>query len=184
MAAVYPLHALLAMTLTPDWFAVQVRAGREQLSARHLQQRGYEVFLPCCVERRRRSDRIKKISRALFPGYLFCRLNAGVYAKIVTTPGFVRIVGGAAGPLPVSGDEIDALQRLVQTPLTADPWPFVEIGQRVRVEVGPLRGAEGIVLSTRNQHRLILSISILQRSVAVELDPAWVSVTATQLAAS
>jgi transcription antitermination factor NusG len=160
----------------PYWVAVQVCAGREQLSAAHLGRRGYEVFLPCYHEHRRWSDRVKKVERALFAGYLFCRLGTPVTAKIITAPGVIRIVGDSERPLPVPTHEIEAIKRVVETRLNAEPWPYLETGQCVRVECGPLRGTDGIVLMVKNRHRLVVSISLLQRSVAVEIEPAWVSV--------
>lgn len=159
-----------------DWYAVQVWAGREQLSATHLQQRGYEIFLPCYREHRRWSDRVKTIERALFAGYVFCRLHAEGAAKIVTAPGVIRIVGDGRGPLPVPAAEIEAIQRIVETKLTAEPWEVVDAGQRVRIEFGPLRGTEGIVLKVKNRHRIVVSIPMLQRAVAVEMEPEWISI--------
>jgi len=152
-----------------------VWAGREREGATHLQARGYEVFLPCYQERRRWSDRVKTVQRALFTGYVFARVRGDVVAGIVTTPFVVRIVGNGDGPLPVPTVEIDALRTVVETRLAAEPWPFLQAGQRVRVETGPLRNVEGIVLAAKNSHRLIVSISLLQRSVAVEMEPSWVA---------
>lgn len=158
------------------WFAVQVRSGRERLTARHLRTRGYEVFLPCYEERRRWSDRIKRIERALFAGYLFCRVPRNVTGTIATAPGVVRIVGDGHGPLSIPASEIETIQRIVETRLSAQPCPFLEAGQLVRIDAGPLRGTEGIVLRFQDQRRLIVSIPLLQRSVAVEIDSEWVSV--------
>jgi transcription antitermination factor NusG len=158
------------------WFAVQVWAGREQLTARHLRQRGYDVFLPCYRERRQWSDRVKTVERALFEGYVFCRFDTDAVESMVTAPGVVRIVGNHAGPLSVPDHEVDTLKRIVETRLVAEPWPFLQVGQRVRVDVGPLRGTEGIVLATRTHRRLIVSIELLQRSVAVQIESSWVNI--------
>jgi transcription antitermination factor NusG len=117
---------------------------------------------------------VKTVERALFAGYVFCRVVSDRVAKIVTTPGVIRIVGDGSGPLPVACDEIAALQRVVAASVTVEPWEFLQAGQRVRVIDGPLRDSEGIVLRTMNRHRLIVSVSLLQRSVAVEVNPAWV----------
>jgi transcription antitermination factor NusG len=159
-----------------------VWAGREHLSAQHLRQRGYEIFLPCYRDHRRWSDRVKTIERALFAGYVFCRLQMPAVAKIVTAPGVIRIVGDREGPVPVPAPEIEALQRIVATRLAAEPWEMVDVGQRVRVEVGPLRGMEGVVLMVKNRHRLVVSIPLLQRAVAVEMEPDWISVPPAALA--
>lgn len=153
-----------------EWWAVQVRAGREWLPATHLSLRGYEIFLPTYVEHRRWSDRVKKFERALFAGYLFCRVTPAMVGKVVSAPGVIRIVGDTRGPFPIPQNEIDAVRRVVETRLTVEPWPFTRVGTKVRVTVGPLRNLEGIVLATKGTRRLIVSIPLLQRSVAVELN--------------
>jgi transcription termination/antitermination protein NusG len=162
--------------ITHEWFAVQVTAGRERLSARHLQVRGYDVFLPCYYEHRRWSDRIKKVETPLFVGYVFCLIGGDIVGKLVTTPGVIRIVGDGQRPLAVPREEIDSIRRVVDAQLRAEPWEFLQVGQRVRVGLGPLRGTEGIVIRVQNRNRLIISVAVLQRSVAVEMDPSWVCV--------
>jgi transcription antitermination factor NusG len=162
-----------------DWCAVQVWAGREHRSATHLRLRGYESFCPVYYEQRRWSDRIKTVERALFSGYVFCRLDrviAEKAEKIVTAPGVIRIVRDSHGPMPIPADEIESIQRITQTSLPREPWPYPRAGQHVRIERGPLRGAEGVVLMVKSQRRLIVSISLLQRSVAVDIEPEWVTV--------
>lgn len=157
-----------------EWFAVHVWTGREQSSAGHLRARGYDVFLPCYEEQRRWSDRVKRVNRALFPGYLFCRVSATAAARIVTAPGVIRIVGNADGPVPIRTDEIAAIERLVEARLHPVPCHFLRVGERVRLDSGPLRDLEGVVRQIRNRHRLVVSVSLLRRSVAVEIDPGWV----------
>ena len=159
-----------------EWFATQVRVGREHSCARHLQMRGYEVFLPCYVEHRRWSDRLRKVVRPLFSGYVFCRASSQVVGKIVTTPGVMRIVGDGRRAVPVSGDEIAAIQRIVNAGAPSEPWPFLQEGRRVRIGVGPLRGTEGFVVRSTSGERVVVSISLLRRSVAVEVDAEWVHV--------
>lgn len=159
-----------------DWFAIQVWAGREVQCAKHLRLRGYELLVPTHRELRRWSDRVKKVECALFRGYVFCRLSDDIAGTILTTPHVIRIVGDGARALPIPVHEIDAIRRIVEMGLLVEPWQFLQTGQRVRIEVGPLRGTEGIVVKTKNRHRLIVSISILQRSVAVEVEADWVSV--------
>lgn len=158
-----------------EWFAVHVWAGREALTTSRLEQRGYDVFFPAYEERRHWSDRIKVARKALFSGYVFCRSRAEVLDKVVATPGVVRIVGDSRGPLSVPAEEIEAIQRLLATRLSTRPWPFLREGQKVRIEAGPLRGLEGIVVKNENQHRLVVAITLLQRSVSVEMDHEWVA---------
>lgn len=156
--------------LESEWFAVQVRAGREHLSGQHLQVRGYDVFLPCCRESRRWSDRVKLVERALFDGYVFCCMSDTIVAKVITTPGVIRVVGDGRRPVPIPSEEIAAIQRVVSSGQPVERWPFVQRGQRVCVEAGPLRGLTGLVIRAKGQDRLVVSIALLQRSIAVEID--------------
>jgi transcription antitermination factor NusG len=159
----------------PQWFAVQVWSGREHLCAKRLLLKGYEVFLPCLRERRRWSDRIKVVDRPLFAGYLFCRVNNNVAGKIVTVPGVIRLVGDDHGPSPIPTHEIDAVQRIVEARLAAERWPVSLVGQKVRIELGPLRGITGTVLVVKNRRRLVVSVGLLPQAVAVEIDSEWVT---------
>jgi transcriptional antiterminator RfaH len=160
---------------TNEWFAVQVWAGRERISAQHLRVRGFAVFLPCYRDHRRWSDRVKVVERALFEGYVFCRFASDVVGKILTAPGVIRIVGDATGPLSIPRQEIEAIERIVASQLATEPWPTPRVGQRTRIEYGPLRGIEGVVVAVKNQSRLLVEISLLRRAVAVEIDAAWVN---------
>ena len=157
-----------------SWFAVQTRLRYEHFAAAHLRSKGYDLFLPVYSCRRRWADRIKEIELPLFPGYLFCRFDLNNRFPIVVTPGVLQVVGVGKTPVPVADAEIAALQTAVQSGLPRQPWPFLQIGQRVRVEYGSLCGLEGILLTFKGRHRLVLSVTLLQRSVAVEVDVAWV----------
>lgn len=159
-----------------QWFAVQVWVGRERLSAVHLRTRGYDVLLPCYRELRRWSDRVRKVERALFSGYVFCRSHGDALGKIVTSPGVIRIVGVGGAPMAIPEPEMAAIQRIVTAQLDAKPCPFVQAGQRVRIVVGPMRDTEGLVLRTKSGSRVVVSISLLQRSVAVDVDMNCLSV--------
>ena len=156
------------------WFALQVRSRYESLVAAHLGGRGYEWFLPLYESRRRWSDRIEEIEQPLFPGYVFCRLDPFNRLPILTTPGVFQIVGAGKTPLPIDASEIAAIQATIKSGLPSQPWPFLQIGQTVRIEDGPLRGLEGILLESRGHHRLVLSVTLLQRSIAVQLEAASV----------
>jgi transcription antitermination factor NusG len=157
------------------WFAVQVRTRYENMAATGLRGKGFEPFLPMYKSRRRWSDRVKEIQLPLFPGYLFCRLNPQNRLPILTTPGVVQIVGVGRNPAPIEESEVEAIQAAVNSGLPREPWPFLQVGNRVRIDFGPLSDREGILVAFKGQYRLVLSISLLQRSVAVEVDRAWVS---------
>ncbi len=157
------------------WFAVQVRSQRESRVAYHLIGKGYELFLPLYKSRKRWSDRIKEIEAPLFPGYLFCRLDRNDRLPILKTPWVLQIVGLNGSPIPIDEEEIRAVRTLVTSGAPTQPWPFVEIGDRVRIESGPLRGVVGILNQIKDNHRLVVSITLLQRSVAVEIDSALIT---------
>jgi transcription antitermination factor NusG len=156
------------------WFALQVRARYEQGVADHLDGKGYELFLPLYKCRKRWSDRIKEVEAPLFPGYIFCRLNPLDRLPILKTPGVIQVVGINRTPTAVDEHEIQAIQAMVASGIPNQPWPFLATGDRVRIESGPLSGLEGILIEFKGNHRLVLSVTLLQRSVAVEIDSAFV----------
>jgi len=151
------------------WYAVRVRSGGEFSTSESLQVRGYEVFLPHYRRRRHHSDRITTTDAALFPGYLFCRMQAGVSGLMMSTPGVISLVGAGRTPIPIDNDEILSLQKALEF-RPGQPWPFLHVGQNVRIEDGPFRGVRGVIVHVKNGHKLVVSIPLLQRSVAVEID--------------
>lgn len=153
-----------------QWFALSTRSQREKMVASLLHSKGYEEFLPLYRSRHRWSDRMKQVEKPLFPGYVFCRFDVQNRLPILMTPGVRFIAGIGKTPLAVNDDEMIALQQVVQSGLQAEPWPFLQVGQRVRIERGALQGLEGILMGFKRPHRLVVSITLLQRSVAVELD--------------
>jgi len=159
---------------TCRWYALRVKSRFENSVVTHLQGRGYESFLPMYKSRRRWSDRFKEIELPLFAGYVFCQLNPLDRLPILTVPGVVHVVGIGRNPAPIDESEIAAIQATVKSGLPSQPWPFLQIGHTVRIEHGPLYGVEGVLLGFRGHHRLVLSVTLLQRSVAVQIDEAWV----------
>jgi transcription antitermination factor NusG len=157
------------------WYAVHTRVQHEKNVAQALAGKGYEEFLPIYRCRRRWSDRIKELELPLFPGYVFCRFDAEHRLPILVTPGVHHIVGIGKIPLPVDEAEITAIQSIVKSGLSAEPWPFLQVGQQVRIDYGPLEGLEGLLLAMMKPCRLVVSVMLLQRSVAVEIDSAWVT---------
>jgi transcription antitermination factor NusG len=160
------------------WYALHVRPRAERVAARHLEDKGYRPFVPFFRSRRRWSDRVREIQLPLFPNYVFCEVTDTAVGRIVTTPGVIRIVGAGNVPIPIDASEIDALKRVVAVGNDVRPWPFLQVGQRVEILAGPLRAVRGIVARFGNSNRLVVSISLLQRSVAVELEgcdvlPMW-----------
>jgi transcription antitermination factor NusG len=169
-------HATDLASVRHPWFALQVRMRHESGVADHLESKGYEWFLPLYKARRRWSDRIKEIDAALFPGYLFCRFNPLDRLPILKTPGVTQIVGYNRVPVPVDEQEIEAIRTIVNSGVPNFPCPYLEVGSKMRIEAGALRGLEGILTDVKGKRRLVLSITLLQRSVAVEIDSESVSV--------
>jgi transcription antitermination factor NusG len=161
-------------TLSHQWFAVRVRSHHERIAAAHLRERGYEEFSPSYKTERRWSDRKKEIDQFLFPGYVFCRLNPQDRLPVLTAPGVVDLVGFGRIPSPVPDHEIESIRRMVQSGLLVMPWPFLELGNRVLIERGPLAGVEGILDEVKGRCRLVVSVNLLQRSVSAEVDRNWV----------
>jgi len=109
----------------------------------------------------------------LFPGYLFCRLNLEERMPLLTTPGFLYIVGVGKNPQPVDESEIQAIQSVLRSGVPVTPWPSLVVGQRVQLRHGPLRGLVGVLTKIANQHRMYVSVTLLKRSISVEVAPEW-----------
>jgi transcription antitermination factor NusG len=152
------------------WFALEVNSRKENWISAHLVGQDYECFLPKYKSVRQWSDRRKEIESPLFPGYLFCRFNPLERLPILKTPGVIQIVGCNRSPVPIDEQEIQAIQRMIESGFAGQPWPYLEVGERVRIQSGALRGLEGILISLKGNYRLVLSVTLLKRSVAVEVD--------------
>jgi transcription antitermination factor NusG len=164
------------LSLTPQdlpWFALRVRSNFEQKSAALLRQRGYEEFSPTYRRRSYWSDRIKWVDRPLFPGYVFCRFSQRNWLPVLQTPGIVQAVSFGGKPAPVDHAEIESLRILVRSPLPLFPRAFLHVGQKVRIRRGPLAGLEGVIEEFGKNCRIVVSVTLLQRSVSAEVDAEW-----------
>ena len=141
-----------------------------------LDSKGYEQYLPLYRRRRRWSDRVVTAEVPLFPGYVFCRFDSQHRLPVISTLGVVSIIGFGSDPEPIPDDEIKAIERVLQSGAGAEPHPFLRVGQRVRVSQGALKDVEGILVRKKSDLRLVVSVSILQRSVSVEIDSSCISV--------
>jgi transcription antitermination factor NusG len=157
------------------WYALQVRTRHEKAVAAALRSKGFAEFLPVYKARRQWSQRVAEVELPLFPGYVFCRFDPGEKRVLISsTPGVIGLVGFGGKAAPVDVEEIEAIHRVLRMGIAAEPWKYVETGQRVRVVHGALMGLEGIFVEAQKHHRLLLSVSLLQRSVAIQIDSAWV----------
>ena len=152
------------------WYAVHTRARHERAIKHKLEAQGVETLLPAFREVHRWSDRRKTIELPVFACYLFVHaaLTNHEQAKIAYTDGILRIVGSGATPTAIPDEQIETIQRLVAGGAEISSYPFMKVGQRVRIRGGALEGIEGIILSQKDQ-TLIVSIDAIQRSLAVRL---------------
>lgn len=160
--------------LTKQWFAVRVKSRCERIVATTMANKCFEEFLPLHQCRRRWSDRVKAVEFPLFPGYVFCRLNPAQRLPILTIPGVLHFVGIGHAPAAIEDAEIAAIKTAVTSGLWIQPWPFLKVGQHVRLDGGPLAGLEGIFVGDSKQDRIVVSVTLLQRSLAVAIERHWV----------
>jgi transcription antitermination factor NusG len=161
--------------MTLEWFAIRVKSNRERITAQGLKGKGYEVFLP---EYQSEGTAGKSREVVLFPGYLFCRFDVTNRLPVLTLPGVVHIVGLGRIPAPVDAEELESLKLVVQAGLLLNPNEPYTVGEKVCVQEGPLAGASGVVVGHKSE-RLVVSISLLQRSVSVVLDCGWLAPKST-----
>jgi transcription antitermination factor NusG len=167
-----------------NWFALQVRTRWESSVKLFLSSKGYETFLPTYKVRKRWSTFSKEVSAPLFPGYVFCQFDPQNRLPVLVTPGVISVVGRGRIPLPVEEAEIISIQNAISSGVRAEPWPYLEVGQRVRIEGDALEGLEGILIHLKGSQRIIVSVSLLRRSVALEIDRSHVRVVDVSQAAA
>ncbi len=156
------------------WFAIRVKPNYEKPVLATLRGKGFEPYLPVLRTRRQWSDRVKIMDMPLFPGYLFCRLDLQNRMPLVTTPGFLYIVGVGKNPEPVDESEIEAIAAVLRSGLPVKAHTSLKVGQRIELQRGPLRGLQGVLTKIAEQHRLYVAVTLLQRSISVEVQPDWV----------
>ena len=156
------------------WYVLRVRSNCEKKVSDGLISRGVEEFLPTYRCRSYWSDRVKWIDRPLFSGYVFCRLGDGPWSRITQVPGVIGPVSFGSRPAPVDFAEMAALRKMVGSSAPLFPVVFLRTGQRVMVKRGPLAGLEGILERIGKDCRVLVSVSLLHRSVAAEVDAEWV----------
>ena len=155
----------------PDrWYALYVRSRHEKTVENSLRGKGYSVFSPSYRTKRKRVDRIAEIEVALFPGYVFCQFDSNKRLPILMTPGVVGVVRRGNRAEPVDDTEIASIRTVALAGRPVQPWPFLRLGQRIRLQAGPLAGAEGIFLRVKDEYHLVVSITLLQRAVSVVIE--------------
>lgn len=161
---------LVDVHLPRAWYVLYTRHQHEKMVAQILAGKGFETFLPLYESVRRWKDRSKLLSLPLFPCYVFLKGGIERRLDIMTTPGIHALVSNAGQPAVIPSTEIEAILRVAESGTRAEPHPFLKCGDRMRIKSGPLAGIEGIVLKKKNIYRLVLSVEMLGKSAAVEID--------------
>jgi transcription antitermination factor NusG len=156
--------------LLPRWYAAYTSAHCEKKTAAEILRRGVESFLPLYRSVRRWSDRRVELDLPLFPGYVFVRLALQDRLKVLQVPGVARLVGFGGSPVALPEEQIAVLRAGLGGRSSATPHPYLQLGRRVRIVRGPLCGASGILIRKKSVYRVVLSLDLIMRSVAVEVD--------------
>ena len=158
--------------IQPRWYAVQTCANHEKRVLEQLGQRTVEAYLPLYQSVRRWKDRRMRLELPLFPGYVFVHLALRDRLRVLRTPSVVRLVGFGGQPAALPDQEIEALRQGLTHAMRIEPHPYLKVGQRVRVKAGPLQGLQGILVRKKNVSRFVISLDLIMRSVAAEIDVA------------
>jgi transcriptional antiterminator NusG len=154
------------------WFAIWTRSRHEKSVHEQLGRKDVEAFLPTITRWSRWKDRKKQVDWPLFPGYVFARFDPEASLPIVQCSGVVSIISFEGVPAPIPDIEIDSVRRLVESELQYDPCPLIREGMMVEVIHGPLRGVIGRLVRKGSHARLVLSVDLIGRGVAVTVDAA------------
>ncbi len=166
------------------WYALRVKHHHEKIVAQALEGRGIEYYLPLYRSLHRSARRMEAVMLPLLPGFVFCRLDLSNRLPVLTIPGVGGIVCIGRTPAPIPESELANIETLIQSDLGVAPHEALYRGQEVRINRGPLQGMCGILVDTKPNYRLVVSISLLQRAVSAEVNLEWVTpVNATVRAA-
>ena len=165
-----PLVVQYGFEMNSDWVALVVRPRAERKVQKGLANIGLETFVAWHGVRRRWADRIKVLEQNLIPGYVFCRSTFAERMAVMRQAGVEKVLSFNRTPALIPDQEIASLQRAISSELPLGPWPYLRAGQRVRIEKGVLAGMEGTLARESAGWRVVVSVSALQRSIAVEVD--------------
>ena len=162
--------SVLAHAYEVHWYAAYTRAQHEKSVARQLELRAIESFLPLYEKMSRWKDRRVKLELPLFSGYVFVRMTLEEKVRVLQVPGVVRLVGFGGQLASLPEEEMEALRSGLSGALHAEPCPYLQVGSRIRLKSGPLRGMQGVLLKKKSGYRFVISFELIQRSIAVEVD--------------
>lgn len=156
------------------WHALFVRSRHEKSVHAQLDARSEQVFLPLYRSKHKWADRWKFVDLPLFPGYVFCRFDSNRRSSVLATSGVIDVVRVGQQPAAIDECEIEAIQRVVRSPLLTEPHADLVKGEKVVMSDGPLKGLSGTLMEVRKGLRLVVSVELLRRSVLIEIDRDWV----------
>lgn len=152
------------------WYAGYTASRHEKRVAEHFAQRGVEHFLPLYETIHRWNNGRHRVQLPLFPGYIFVRIALRDRMRVIEVPGFVRLVGFNSLPHPLPEADINRMKEALNKGVLAEPYPYLTVGARVEVRNGPLQGMTGILLRRQNKCRVVISVDLIMRSMAVEVE--------------
>jgi len=153
-----------------SWYAVYTKHQHEKVVARNLNSKGFETFLPLYAAAQNWKDRVKMLDLPLFPCYVFLKEGLARRLDIMTTPGIHALVSCAGQPAAIPAAEIEGIRQAVGSGARVEPHPLLKCGDCVRVKCGPLAGVRGVLVRKKNIYRLVLSVEMLGKAAAVEVD--------------
>jgi transcription antitermination factor NusG len=166
------LPVLPAAYVEPRWYAAYTRSRHEKRVAEQLEVGQVESYLPLCEKQSRWQDRRVRLQLPLFPGYVFVRVALRERLAVLRIPGVVGLVSANNVPVALPEGQIDSLREVLSKCASAEPYPFLKAGRRVRVRYGPLAGFEGILVRRKASYRVIVSLELITRSIIIDVDGA------------
>ena len=165
-----PEDALPAAYLQPQWYATYTRSRHEKRIAEQLAGKRVEHFLPVYETVRQWKNGKARVEFPLFPGYIFVRIPLKERLQVLEVPGVVRLVSFNGMPAPLPQVDIEIMRDALRKGIEAEPHPYLKVGTRVRIKTGPLQGLEGILLRKKGKPRVVVSVDLIMRSIALEIE--------------
>jgi transcription antitermination factor NusG len=163
-------NATMARSSDEKWFATTVRPQHEATVVRWFKERGLDGFSPTYPVTKQWSDRKKTLRQPLFSGYVFCRFASSDCSTVLNTPGVRSIISFGGQPAVVPDREIEQISAMIDSGRPLQPWPYLDRGKKIRIERGPLKGIEGLIVGPEDDCRIVVSVTFLKRSVSVSVD--------------
>jgi transcription elongation factor/antiterminator RfaH len=161
---------LTAAYLRPQWYATYTRSRHEKRIAQQLERKQVEFFLPLYEAVRQWKNGKARVEFPLFPGYIFVRIPLKERLQVLEVPGVVRLVGFNGLPAPLPQADIEIMRDALRKGIEAAPHPYLKVGTRVRIKSGPLEGLQGILLRKKGKPRVVVSVDLIMRSIAIDID--------------